>query len=98
MGNGAPKGELDGSGIYFNFMTEVLPFIFIDTQTIFPASWYQEPQSTLSVKPSIKSWQLASVLWFIIQRQAKDSTPQTISSSGALIFNSEKAYLKKIHF
>lgn len=59
-------------------------------------SWYQQLRFTLSVKPIIKTQQLAYVLWFIIQRQAEDSTPQTISSFGVLIFhlNSENALFK----
>lgn len=63
-------------------------------------SWYQQLQFTVSVKPIIKTQQLAYVLWFIIQRQAKDSTSQTILFFGVLIshLNSENALLKEIHF
>lgn len=88
MGNGAPKGELDGSGICFNFMIDFLPFIFIDIQATFPTSWYQEPQSTLSVKPSIKSWQLClcAVVYYPETSQRLNTTDHFIFWSPNLQF------------
>lgn len=60
----------------------------------------QQLQFTLSVKLTIKTQQLAYMPWFIIQRHAKDSTPQTISSFGVLIsyLNSEDALFKGNQF